>query len=74
MTALKLLRLSRNMSQVFLARQAMCSRSLISLIERGKFKPSKDLASRIADLLDAPATKLFANMTVDTEATRKANG
>lgn len=59
MTRLKLLRLSRNLSQWELAREVSISQGRYSMIERGLIEPTAEERERLAHILHAAAATLF---------------
>jgi transcriptional regulator with XRE-family HTH domain len=57
--AIRAIRLQKNLSQEKLAEMANLDRTYISLIERGKRKPTLDVAKSIADALGFRLTKII---------------
>lgn len=59
MLRIKLLRISRNLSQWELSRAAGCSQGRYSMIERGLIEPTPDERERLATILRVPTGTLF---------------
>lgn len=59
MLRIKLLRLSRNLSQWALSKSAGCSQGRYSMIERGLIEPTSEERERLAQILHASASTLF---------------
>jgi transcriptional regulator with XRE-family HTH domain len=57
--AVRILRLQKNLSQEKLAEMANLDRTYISMIERGKRKPTIDVAKSIADALGYKLSKII---------------
>jgi len=57
--AIRAIRLHKNLSQEKLAEMANLDRTYISMIERGKRKPTLDVAKSIADALGHRLTKII---------------
>lgn len=54
------LRLRKGVSQERLAEQASLDRTFVSMIERGRRRPTLDTAKRLADALGSPLSKIIA--------------
>lgn len=56
---LRLLRLTKGLTQEQLAEKASCTRQTINSIEKNRYNPSLELALNIARILDCDINELF---------------
>lgn len=68
MLKIKLLRLSRNLSQWALSQAAGCSQGRYSMIERGLIEPTPNERERLAAILKAPPATLFRSAVRESRA------
>ncbi len=66
--AIRLVRITRGLTQKALASKAECSPNYLSLIERGARTPSLHFVEEISSALGVPPTEIFA-LSIDEEDT-----
>lgn len=59
MTTLKIVRMSKHMTQADVAQKAGLTQPWYSLIESGRLQPNESQKKRISEVIGVPAEKLF---------------